>query len=382
MFFEAECILLSLKPVRRVINDFMKTNIREWGFPVDRMFLVAGPCSAESEEQVLNSAMALAKGGGVSFMRAGIWKPRTRPGLFEGVGEAGLAWMVRAREATGLKIGTEVANPHHVEACLKHGVDILWVGARTSTNPFSVQAIADALKGTDIPVLVKNPMSADVGLWIGAIERLANAGLTRLGAVHRGFSSKLETRYRNAPDWKTPIELLRRLPDIPMLCDPSHICGQRELIPAIAQEALDLLFDGLMIEVHPDPSVALSDAAQQLTPDRFFELISSLTLSNEQSGDAAFSQRLRELRGEVDDLDARVLGLLSERMDIVRKMGRIKVAQNVSTFQPHRWQEIVQDRVRKGRELDLSEHLVMEIMQSIHEEAIRQQEIRRVNGVE
>jgi chorismate mutase len=357
----------------------MKTNLKEWGFPIERNFLVAGPCSAETEEQVMATAKALAQGG-VSFMRAGIWKPRTRPGSFEGVGEAGLEWMVNARAETGLKIGTEVADPAHVEACLKHQVDILWVGARTSTNPFSVQAIADALKGTDIPVFVKNPMSADVNLWQGAIERLANAGLTRLGAIHRGFSSKIETRYRNAPDWKMPIELMRRMPEIPMLCDPSHICGKRDLIPAIAQEALDLLFDGLMLEVHPDPETALSDAAQQLTPEQFFDLIGKLNLSHEQSDNAAFVKRLSELREEVDDLDDRLLGLLRDRMDVVRKMGRLKVEENVSTFQPHRWQEILQDRVRKGIELDLSENVVLQIMQSIHEESIRQQEIRRVNA--
>lgn len=360
----------------------MNTNLKEWGFPVDRMFLAAGPCSAESKEQVMATAQALAKGGGISFMRAGIWKPRTRPGSFEGVGLKGLAWMDQARAETGLKIGTEVAEPAHVEACLEYGLDILWVGARTSTNPFSMQAIADALKGTDIPVFVKNPMSADVGLWMGAIERLANAGLTRLGAIHRGFSSKLEMRYRNAPNWKAPIELKRLMPDIPMLCDPSHICGKRELIPAIAQEALDLLFDGLMLEVHPDPENALSDAEQQLTPDAFFNLVGKLNLPHEQSDSVAFTNRLNELRGEIDDLDERLLGLLSDRMDIVRKMGQLKTEQNVSTFQPHRWQEIVQDRVRKGTELDLSENVVLQIMQSIHEEAIRQQEIRRVNGVE
>jgi chorismate mutase len=369
----------------------MKTNIREWGFPMNRMFLAAGPCSAESEAQVLASAHALAdlspvasaKGEGcVSFMRAGIWKPRTRPGSFEGVGEVGLEWMATARAETGLKIGTEVAEPAHVEACLKHNVDILWIGARTSTNPFSMQAIADALKGTDIPVLVKNPMSADVDLWMGAIERLSNAGLTRLGAIHRGFSSTLEMRYRNAPNWKAPIELKRRLPDLPMLCDPSHICGRRDLIPAVAQEALDLLFDGLMIEVHPDPDNALSDAAQQLTPQKFFDLIGTLNLPHEQSDSVSFTTRLNELRGDVDDLDERLLGLLSDRMGIVRKMGQLKADQNVSTFQPHRWQEIVDDRVRKGTELDLSENVVLQIMQSIHEEAIRQQEVRRVNGAE
>ncbi len=359
----------------------MKKNIKEWGFPVDRMFLAAGPCSAESREQVLDTAKTLAKGN-VSFLRAGIWKPRTRPGSFEGVGKEGLQWMVDARAETGLKIGTEVAEPAHVEACLEYGLDILWVGARTSTNPFSVQAIADALRGTDIPVFVKNPMNADVGLWMGAIERLANAGITKLGAIHRGFSSELETRYRNAPNWKAPIELKRRMPDIPMICDPSHICGKRELIPAIAQEALDLLFDGLMLEVHPDPEHALSDAAQQLTPEQFFELVGRLKLSHEQSDSAAFAARMSELRETVDDLDSRMLDVLSQRMDVVRKMGALKAEQNVSTFQPHRWQEIINDRVQKGTTLDLSEDFVLQLMQSIHEEAIRQQEIRRINGAE
>ncbi len=359
----------------------MKTKLNEWGFPIDRMFLAAGPCSAESREQVLECAKALSAGG-VSFLRAGIWKPRTRPGSFEGVGLKGLAWMDQARAETGLKIGTEVAEAAHVEACLEYGLDILWVGARTSTNPFSVQAIADALRGTDIPVLVKNPMNADVGLWMGAIERLANAGLTRLGAIHRGFSSELEMRYRNVPNWKVPIELKRRMPELPMICDPSHICGKRDLIPAVAQEALDLLFDGLMLEVHPDPSVALSDAEQQFTPEQFFDLVGKLKLSHEQSDSAAFAARMSELRETVDGLDSQLLEVLSQRMNIVRKMGALKTEQNVSTFQPHRWQEIVADRIAKGTGLDLSEDFVLQLMQSIHEEAIRQQEIRRVDGAE
>ena len=357
----------------------MNTNLQAWGFPIDRMFLAAGPCSAESREQVLECAKALSVGG-VSFLRAGIWKPRTRPGSFEGVGLKGLAWMDQARAETGMKIGTEVAEPSHVEACLEYGVDILWIGARTSTNPFSVQAIADVLSGTNIPVLVKNPMNADVGLWMGAIERLANAGITKLGAIHRGFSSELEMRYRNAPNWKAPIELKRRMPEIPMICDPSHICGKRELIPFVAQEALDLLFDGLMIEVHPDPSVALSDAEQQFTPPQFFDLVDKLNLPHEQSDSAAFTMRMRELRGNIDDLDSQMLDLLSQRMNIVRKMGELKTEQNVSTFQPHRWKEIVEDRVLKGTGLDLSEDFVLQLMQSIHEEAIRQQEIRRLDS--
>jgi chorismate mutase len=354
---------------------------KEWGVPVDRMFLVAGPCSAENEEQVMQTARALADKG-VAFMRAGIWKPRTRPGSFEGVGLKGLAWMDQARAETGLKMGTEIAEPAHVEACLEFGLDMLWVGARTSTNPFSVQAIADALKGTDIPVFVKNPMSADIGLWIGAIERLANAGLTKLGAIHRGFSSALEMRYRNAPNWKLPIELKRNMPEIPLLCDPSHICGKAGLVPTIAQEAMDLLFDGLMVEVHPDPPSALSDAAQQLTPDEFLAMVGKLKLPHELSDSAPFVKRLSELREDVDELDSRLLDLLGQRMDVVRKMGRLKAEQNVSTLQPHRWQEIVQDRVKKGSSLELSEDFVLQLMQSIHEEAIRQQEADRVEGAD
>ena len=354
------------------------SKFQDWGFPIDKMFLSAGPCSAESQEQVLETARALA-GQGISFLRAGIWKPRTRPGSFEGVGLKGLAWMDHARTVTGLKIGTEVAEPSHVEACLEFGMDILWVGARTTTNPFSVQAIADALKGTDIPVLVKNPISADIGLWIGAIERLSNAGITRLGAIHRGFSSTLEMRYRNAPNWKMPIELKRHMPEIPLICDPSHICGKAALIHGIAQEAMDLLFDGLMVEVHPDPSTALSDAAQQLTPSQFLSMIETIDLSQEQSDSTTFIKQMSELREDVDDLDSQLLDLLGKRMDIVREMGKLKTEQHVSTLQPHRWQEIVQDRIKKGTGIDLSEDFVLQLMQSIHEEAIRQQEADRID---
>lgn len=355
-----------------------KACLKDWGFPEQDIFLSAGPCSAESEEQVLTTAHALKNR--VSFLRAGIWKPRTRPGSFEGVGLKGLSWMDRARTETGLKIGTEVAEPSHVEACLEYELDVLWVGARTTTNPFSVQAIADALRGTDIPVFVKNPMSADVGLWIGAIERLANAGITKLGAIHRGVSSSLEMRYRNAPAWKMPIEFIRRMPEIPIICDPSHICGKADLIPAIAQEALDLLFDGLMIEVHPNPSVALSDAAQQLTPDQFIHLVSELKLTHEQSENLDFDNRMRGLREQVDELDSQMLELIGRRMKIAREMGLLKADQQVSTLQPHRWQQILDDRVRKGGSLDLSEDFVLQVMQSIHEEAIRQQEVERVDG--
>lgn len=341
------------------------------------IFLAAGPCSAESESQVLRVAHALA-GSDVGFMRAGIWKPRTRPGSFEGVGRAGLAWLARAKGETGLKIGTEVAEPAHVEACLESGLDILWIGARTTTNPFSVQAIADALRGVKIPVLVKNPMNEDIGLWIGALERLSNAGIKELGAIHRGVGSSLEMRYRNAPAWKLPIELMRRMPDLPILCDPSHICGKADLISVVAQEAMDLLFDGLMVEVHPDPPNALSDAAQQLKPDQFFEMISALKHPRELGGSSDFASRINILREKVDQIDSHLLEILGNRMQLVREMGKLKAEQNISTLQPHRWQEILEDRVKKGELLGFGPDFVMDLMQTIHEEAIRRQEADRL----
>ncbi len=356
-----------------------KEIFKQWGFSQGSFFLVAGPCSAESEEQVLSTAQALAKEE-IGFFRAGIWKPRTRPGSFEGVGGQGLAWLVHAREQTGLKVGTEVAEPMHVEACLEHGLDALWIGARTTTNPFSVQAIADALRGTDIPVLVKNPMNADVALWIGALERLANAGVSKLGAVHRGVGSPLEMRYRNAPSWKLPIELMRRLPELPILCDPSHICGKAEWIHVIAQEAMDLLFDGLMIEVHCNPSSALSDADQQLTPGQLHDLICGLTVPSAEGGRPGFLERMHALREEVDHLDAQFLEVIARRMNIVREMGALKKAENVSTLQPERWSAILDDRVNKGIGAGLNGPFVQELMQLIHEEAIRTQEADRTEN--
>lgn len=356
--------------------DLLK--FKEWGFPVENMFLSAGPCSAETSEQVLETAKALV-GSDVSFFRAGIWKPRTRPGSFEGVGLKGLAWMDQARTETGLKIGTEVAEPSHVEACLEFDMDILWVGARTTTNPFAVQALADALKGTDIPVLVKNPMVADMGLWMGAIERLMNAGITRIGAIHRGFGSTLEMRYRNAPNWKMPIELKRLMPEVPIICDPSHISGKADLVAGIAQESMDLLFDGLMVEVHLDPKNAWSDASQQLTPDQFVAMMDTLQYSSEESKSPDFINRMSELREKVDELDSQFLDLLAQRMNIIREMGHLKSNQQVATLQLNRWKEIVSDRIQKGNSLDLSESFVLQLMQSIHAESIQQQEKERIN---
>lgn len=346
--------------------------IKEWGFPVNDIFLAAGPCSAESEEQVLETARGL-KDCGISFLRAGIWKPRTYPGSFEGAGLSGLKWLVKARDELGMAVGVEVANPEHVEICLNYNVDIIWIGARTTPNPFAIQAIADTLKGTDMPVLVKNPISPDLDLWLGAVERLSNAGLKKIGVIHRGFSSSKKVLYRYSPNWKIPIELKRRLPDIPIICDPSHICGTTELIYSVAQEALDLLYDGLMIEVHADPSKALSDALQQLTPEQFRLFIDRLTLKSEMSDSDEYQRRMKELRIEIDHVDEHILNLLGKRMEIVRKMGSVKKQYSVSALQPKRWKEIVASRISAGKDEQLSEEFTFQIFQAIHEEAIRHQ---------
>ncbi|HSH68384.1 MAG TPA: bifunctional 3-deoxy-7-phosphoheptulonate synthase/chorismate mutase type II [Deferrisomatales bacterium] len=347
--------------------------IRDWGFPVGDFFLAAGPCSAESAEQVLRTARALC-GMGISVFRAGAWKPRTHPGSFEGAGEQALEWLVRARDETGLPIGVEVASAEHVELCLKHRIDLVWIGARTTPNPFSVQAVSDALRGTDMPVLVKNPISPDLGLWLGAIERLANAGLRRIGAVHRGFSASHPILYRYAPMWRIPIELKRRLPDIPLVCDPSHISGRRDLIWSISQEALDLLFDGLMVEVHEDPSRALSDGEQQLAPDAFRSLVGRLQPKSETIEDDELMARIKALRLEVDALDEHLVGILGKRMEVVRRLGKLKRRHGISALQPDRWREIVASRVAAGTEAGLSDAFVLQVFQSVHEEAIRQQE--------
>jgi chorismate mutase len=347
--------------------------IDKWGFPLRSVFIAAGPCSAESREQVMETARGL-KDSGISFLRAGIWKPRTYPGTFEGAGIEGLKWLTEARDEFKMAIGVEVANPEHVEICLDYKVDVLWIGARTTPNPFAIQAIADALKGTDMPVLIKNPISPDIDLWLGAIERMQNVGLKKIGAIHRGFSTSKKVLYRYAPNWKIPIELKRRLPEVPLLCDPSHICGKTELIYSVAQEALDLLFDGLMIEVHNNPSVALSDSRQQLTPDEFHTILKRLTMRHEMSDSDEYQTRIKELRLEVDDVDDHLIKLLGKRMDIARQMGALKRRHNISTLQPKRWEEILESRVNAGKEDKLSEECVFQIFQSIHEEAIRQQE--------
>lgn len=343
-----------------------------WGPPPGELFLVAGPCSAESETQLVSTALAIAPLG-VHLLRAGIWKPRTRPHCFEGVGAPGLAWLKEAGRQSGLRVTAEVACPEHVEQCLRHGVDVLWVGARTSANPFSVQAIADALRGVDIPVMVKNPVNPDLDLWIGALERLHSRGLRKLAAIHRGFSSFRETGYRNAPNWKLPIELKRRVPALPLLCDPSHICGDREGIAAVSQKALDLLYDGLMIEAHIDPDAALSDARQQLRPEALGGLLASLRRNRGELPDLAAPPRLEELRRQIDDLDASLLDLLARRMAVSDALGEVKQSLGLSILQPGRWSEIVASRGRQARALGLDEAFVLSLFERIHEEAIRRQ---------
>ncbi len=347
--------------------------IRKWGLPVDRFFLVAGPCSAESRKQVLETAEKLS-GFGISFMRAGIWKPRTHPGNFEGVGIEGLKWLQEVKEKTGIRTGIEVASSEHVEACLKHGIDAVWIGARTTPNPFAVQEIADSLKGTDLPVLIKNPVSPDIGLWIGAVERIAGAGIKKIGVIHRGFSSDRKSDYRNAPLWRIPIELKRRIPTIPILCDPSHICGSRKLIPAIAQEALDLLYDGLMLEVHPNPKSALSDSQQQLTPDSFKKLLAKLEVKSELPENSDFLEKLRNLRQDVDHIDTEVIELIGKRMDVVKNMAELKKKNHVSVLQPKRWKKMLEDRIEEGNENGLSAEFMTQLFQAIHVEAIGKQE--------
>lgn len=344
----------------------------DWGVPLPGMFLCAGPCSAETEAQLRSTAAGL-QGATLSLFRAGIWKPRTHPGSFEGLGVEALGWLVRIREEFGFPIGTEVGTPKHAEEALEHKLDAVWIGARTTSDPFAVQGIADALRGTDVLVLVKNPVSQDLEAWIGALERIHNAGIRRLGAIHRGFSSSGDTRYRNAPLWRIPIELKRRIPDLPMICDPSHMCGRADLIAPTSQEALDLLYDGLMVEVHCSPADAWSDAAQQLTPARFRELVGELVIRKEAADSKSYDTELRQLRHTVDEVDENIIGLLARRMEIVRSMGELKRRHQVSTLQPIRWQEILESRANAAGKKGLSVEFIWQVYQIIHEEAIRLQ---------
>ncbi len=348
--------------------------IAQWGLGLDRPLLIAGPCSAENEEQVMSTAREIAAAGKAQVFRAGLWKPRTRPGSFEGAGPEGLQWLLRAKEETGLRIITEVATAEHVEACLKAGVDMLWIGARTTPNPFSVQAIADALTGVDIPVLVKNPINPDLQLWIGALERLHRAGLKKLGAVHRGFSWFERTPYRNSPMWEFPIRLKAAHPEVELICDPSHIAGSVERIGPVAQQALDLGFGGLMVEVHHDPEHARSDADQQMTPAAYAALLEAL-IFRAATPTPGMSDRLEELRDLIDQLDEEIAQKLGSRMDIAERIGDHKRDHNVAILQPERWDRILQRQLRMAEHLGLSAEFVREFMDAIHRESIRRQSV-------
>ena len=333
-----------------------------------RPVVIAGPCSAETREQVLETAEKLAANG-VKIFRAGIWKPRTKPGGFEGVGVPGLAWLKEVKEKYGMLTATEVATPAHVFEALKAGVDVLWIGARTVTNPFAMQDLADALRGTDLPVLVKNPVNPDIELWIGAIQRLWNAGLRNIGVIHRGFSSYDKKIYRNAPLWHIPIELRRRFPEMTIFCDPSHIGGKRELVAPLAQQAMDLNFDGLIIESHCDPDHALSDAAQQLTPEVLDYTLNMLVIRD----NVQTTENIAVLRKEIDELDTQLLQLLAKRMGISREIGTYKKEHNMPVLQSNRYDEILKSRRERGEQMDLDGEFVNKIMTSIHEESVRVQ---------
>ncbi|PKV75273.1 prephenate dehydrogenase [Pontibacter ramchanderi] len=347
--------------------------ISTWLPDLQRPLVISGPCSAETEEQVMETCRQLAATGKVDVLRAGIWKPRTRPNNFEGIGTIGLEWLRKAKEATGMKIAVEVANRQHVEEALKYGVDILWIGARTTVNPFSVQEIADALQGIDVPVLVKNPINADLELWIGALERLSGAGITKLGAIHRGFAKYGETKFRNAPQWQLPIELKRRMPDLPMICDPSHICGNRELLAEISQQAMDLNYTGLMLESHIDPDKAWSDAKQQVTPERLAEIIDGLVLRNGYGGKVAVDDTLQELRSQVDQFDSELFTLLSQRMQVVEHIGRYKKENKLTILQASRWNEVLEKSFKRGEQLGLSRDFIERYLKAVHQESINHQ---------
>ena len=333
-----------------------------------RPLVIAGPCSAETEEQLLNTARILAAEG-IRIYRAGLSKPRTKPGGFEGVGEKGIAWMQRVKRETGMYTATEVATRQHVETALKGGIDLLWIGARTAANPFAMQEIADALRGVDIPVLVKNPVSPDLELWIGAIERIHNAGIRRLGAIHRGFTSIDKSLYRNHPMWAIPIELHRRLPSLPIFCDPSHIGGKRELIAPLSQQAMDLGFDGLIIEAHCTPDSAWSDKAQQVTPDALAYILRNLIIREQTTT----TENLNELRAQIDKLDDQLLELLVRRMRVSRDIGQYKKEHDMPILQTQRYEELLARRAAQAVELGMDREFMRTVLQAIHEESVRQQ---------
>lgn len=349
----------------------MALNLEPLRLPSDnneRPLVIAGPCSAETEEQVMTTARQLADKGCRMF-RAGVWKPRTKPGGFEGQGETALPWLQNVKKSTGMLVATEVATPEHVELALKYGIDILWIGARTSANPFAMQALADSLKGVDVPVLVKNPVNPDLELWIGALERINQAGVTRLAAIHRGFSSYDKKIYRNLPMWQIPIELRRRFPSLPIMCDPSHIGGSRELVAPLCQQAMDLGFDGLIVESHCSPDSAWSDAKQQVTPDVLDYILSLLVVRDEKDT----TEGIHVLRKQIDELDNQLIELLAKRMRVCREIGQYKKEHNMTVLQTSRYNEILDKRGAQGALCGMSADFIRSVFEEVHEESVRQQ---------
>ena len=338
------------------------------GIDPKRPLVIAGPCSAETEEQVMNTARQLAANG-IKILRAGIWKPRTKPGGFEGVGNEGLAWLKKVKQETGMYVSTEVATQKHVYEALKYGIDMIWIGARTTANPFAVQEIAEALQGVDIPVLIKNPVNPDLELWIGAFERLSKVGIKKLGAIHRGFSSYDKKIYRNLPQWHIPIELKRRYPNLPLICDPSHIGGKRDLIQPLSQQAMDLSYDGLIIETHCKPEEAWSDAAQQVTPDRLKEILGDLIIRDAKQS----TEDLSHLRQQIDELDDQLLELLAKRMRVSQEIGTFKKEHSMTIVQTGRYDEILQKRITQALDMGMGEGFMRTVLEAIHEESVRQQ---------
>ena len=349
-----------------MINNFQ--NI----FGLTKPILIAGPCSAESEKQTLETAHELKKHKNLIF-RAGIWKPRTRPNSFEGIGSKGLQWLQKVKQETGLKSTVEVAKAKHVELALKHEVELLWIGARTTGNPFAMQEIADSLKGIDIPIMVKNPLNPEVNLWIGAIERLLDIGICDIAAIHRGFFTYKNSKYRNIPQWQLALDLKRKFPKLPMICDPSHITGNSNHILEIAQKAMDMSYDGLMIETHIDPKNALSDKDQQITPLELENILNKLVIRNFETDDKEFKATLKQLRIQIDDLDIELLDVLKRRMDLVEKIGVHKKENEVTILQNNRWIEMLKSRVKYGEENGLSEVFIQQLLKAIHQESIDKQ---------
>ena len=354
--------------------------LRTWldDLSLDHPLVVAGPCSAETEDQVLKIAHEL-KDSDVNYFRAGIWKPRTRPGNFEGVGALGLKWLQKVKVETGMKTATEVANAAHVKLALEHDIDLLWIGARSTVSPFIVQEIADALEGTDKIVLVKNPVNPDLALWLGGIERLYSADIKNLGVIHRGFSTYEKTRYRNNPEWQIAIELQNRFPDLPLICDPSHITGKRDMIFEVSQTALDLNFNGLMIETHVDPDNAWSDAAQQVTPDTLIQMMEDLKIRKETDTEAEYRNSLNTLRTQIDVIDHQLIDILGKRMKIADAIGALKKDKNVAVLQSKRWNEILGKMILEGEQNKLSEEFILRVFKAIHQESINHQE-KIMNG--